>query len=68
MFTLPDYITLAHVTTRDVIAETNPHYFMDGSSLIIYSADLADSATYICRAVNDVGEDTKEIVVFVQSN
>ena len=53
--------------TYDVIAETNLHYFIDGNSLLILSADLADSATYECRAVNDVGQDIKEFVVFVQS-
>ena len=51
----------------DVISETNLHYFIDGNSLLILSADLADSATYECRAVNDVGQDIKEFVVFVQS-
>ena len=48
------------------IADTNPHYFQDGSgSLEVLSADRHDTATYACTAVNVAGLREKRIRLFV---
>jgi len=50
------------------ISDSDPHYFMDSSgSLEVLSADLHDTATFVCTAVNVAGLREKRIRLSVHS-
>ena len=50
------------------LPEVDPHYFIDErGNLVIFSVDPQDSATYQCKAENEVGVSEKRLTLFVQS-
>ena len=50
-----------------VLSSSDPHYFVnDQDSLVIFSVDAGDSASYICEASNEVGRAQKNIQLVVQ--